>query len=380
MVPTKCDATLEFTSKKGQLYVNNDILYLKGASWFGYETSINVFHGLWNVDYRDLLDFLQKNDFNAIRVPFYLDMVFKDGVPLGIVFYNHNGSSMNTPLKDKTSLEVLDKIIEDAAERGILVMLDLHSFEADAYASNGLWYDATHSEEVILQGWDHLIKRYANQWNVFAFDLKNEPFSTTWNSGNAATDWNSAAQRIGNHILQNGGSRFLIFVEGTAGSPPCKDNCFYGENLQGLNTAPLKLSNQDKLVYSPHSYGPSVYSQPYFKDPNFPHNMPAIWHTHFGFVANATGNAIVVGEWGGLLGGDSEIWINAFADWLISIKATSQFFWCLNPNSSDTGGLLEDDWITPVEPKLKLLRKLIPKPTKFTPNGGKICVNSHAST
>jgi len=207
---------------------------------------------------------------------------------------------------------------------------------------------------------------------VFALDLKNEPFSTTWNAGNPSTDWNTAAERIGNHILQSGGERFLIFVEGTAGSPACTQNCFYGENLQGVKNAPVKLVNQQRLVYSPHVYGPSVYDQPYFKSPDFPNNLPPIWQTHFGFVANTTGNAVVVGEWGGLLGGASEVWLNAFTNWLITNKATNQFFWCLNPNSADTGGLLQDDWMTPVPAKLNLLKKLVPNPTKLVPSKKRI--------
>lgn len=329
------------------------------------------------MDYRDLLDFTANNGFNAIRVPFYLDLILHDAVPNGIVFYNHNGSRMNMPLQNMSSLQALDKIIQDAAARGLLVMLDLHSFESDAYAANGLWYDGSHSEALVITGWQKLVARYANQWNVFAFDLKNEPFLTTWNTGNAATDWNSAVTRIGNAILGSpGGSRFLIFAEGTASSPPCAQNCFYGENLQGAAAAPVKLSQPDKLVYSPHVYGPSVYTQPYFSDPDFPKNMPAIWQTHFGSVPLQTGNAIVVGEWGGLLGGASEIWLNAFADWMIANQFTNQFIWSLNPDSADTGGLLEADWTTPVVPKLQLLKKLVPNPTKISGTNGKICVSN----
>ena len=46
----------------------------------------------------------------------------------------------------------------------------------------------------------------------------------------------------------------------------------------------LKEGHQSKLVYSPHTYGPSVYMQNYFKDRNFPHNMEQIWSSHFAFV------------------------------------------------------------------------------------------------
>lgn len=38
--------------------------------------------------------------------------------------------------------------------------------------------------------------------------------------------------------------------------------------------------------------------------------------------------------------------------------------WCFNPDSSDTGGLVEDDWVTPVAAKMELLAKVQPNPTK----------------
>ena len=33
-------------------------------------------------------------------------------------------------------------------------------------------------------------------------------------------------------------------------------------------------------------------------------------------------------------------------DYLIDIDQRNTFFWCLNPNSGDTGGLLQSDWTT----------------------------------
>lgn len=35
---------------------------------------------------------------------------------------------------------------------------------------------------------------------------------------------------------------------------------------------------------------------------------------------------------------------------------------CLNPTSSDTGGILANDWATPVSYKLDLLKELVPQP------------------
>jgi len=257
--------------------------------------------------------------------------------------------------------------------------LDLHSFKAGTFMQDGLWYDAAHPEAMVLQAWDKLIARYSNQQNVIAFDLKNEPHTTTWNTGNLNTDWDKAAMRIGNHIQQTGGDRFLIFVEGTASSTACSQNCFWGENLIGVRTAPIKLNNQERLVYSPHCYGPSVSNQPYFQDPSFPNNMPPIWEDHYGFVQNLTGQSVVVGEWGGPYSGQTRTWLDSYVTYLIAKKMTSQFWWCLNPNSGDTGGLLLDDWVTPVTDKLNLLARLnqLEAPKYSQDDSGYHCIISY---
>jgi len=368
---TNCGASLTFTSEKGRLYANGKIFNLKGVSWFGYETTNNVFHGLWAQDYHFLLGFLKNNSFNALRVPFYLELMLNDAQPNSINFYQ-----MNQDLQGLSSLQVLDKIVTAAAEMGILIMFDLHSFLAGTFMEDGLWYDSAHPESMVLSTWDKLISRYANQWNVFAVDLKNEPWKTTWNTGNQATDWDKAAARIGNHILSNGGSRFLIFVEGDCTSPSCSDACFWGENMQGLHSAPVALSQKNKLVYSPHSYGPAVAYQSYFNVPSFPKNMPAIWDTHYGFVPSLTGNAMVIGEWGGAVSGQNGLWMNAFVDYLLAKGATDTFFWCLNPDSGDTGGLLDNDWKTPDTAKLNLLKRLVPSPTIITQENSQICLTN----
>ena len=60
--------------------------------------------------------------------------------------------------------------------------------------------------------------------------------------------------------------------------------------------APVQLSNQRRLVYTPHTYGPGVFMQPYFQDNSFPSNMEAVWDQHFAFVQQATGQPIIIGE------------------------------------------------------------------------------------
>ena len=45
----------------------------------------------------------------------------------------------------------------------------------------------------------------------------------------------------------------------------------------------------------------------------------------------------MLGEWGGQLAAPDGTWLNAFVSYLQQQDLTSQFFWCLNPDSGDTG-------------------------------------------
>ena len=112
--------------------------------------------------------------------------------------------------------------------------------------------------------------------------------------------------------------------------------------------------------------------------------MPNIWNLHFGFVEGKTGRAMVIGEWGGHYTGKDKTWQNALADYMIENClqvesfvpfATSQrtlsqdnFYWCLNPNSGDTGGLLKDDWITINTAKAALIARIQPNPSQLSKN------------
>ena len=56
-------------------------------------------------------------------------------------------------------------------------------------------------------------------------------------------------------------------------------------------------------------------------------------------------------------------WLNAYAGYLKSTGMTDNFFWCVNPNSGDTGGLLLNDWVTPDTVKLGILSNVVPNPS-----------------
>ncbi|KAF1315070.1 Cellulase glycosyl hydrolase, partial [Globisporangium splendens] len=222
-----------------------------------------------------------------------------------------------------------------------------------------LWYTSNDNRNWIEDAWKILATRYKNTWNVIGADLKNEPHGeATWGSGDRNTDWRIASLQMANSIHKIT-SKWLIFVEGMDKSSRDDPNfpCFWGENLMDVQRAPLELSVPERLVYSPHVYGPSVSDMSYFHDASFPSNMPAIWDKHFGFIrGNEKYNgAMVIGEWGGAFEkSDDQTWQREFAKYLKD-NELSWFYWAINPNAGDTKGLLKDDWTTPRDDKMSLL-------------------------
>lgn len=95
---------------------------------------------------------------------------------------------------------------------------------------------------------------------------------------------------------------------------------------------------------------------PYFDALDFPANMPAIWEVHFGRMAGRC--------WGSASSAvpttrKDQVWQDAFVDYLPAEDIRIFFYWALNPNSGDTGGILLDDWRTVHEGKMALLHRLM---------------------
>ena len=126
--------------------------------------------------------------------------------------------------------------------------------------------------------------------------------------------------------------------------------------MRGALAQPVRLTDRTKLVYSPHTYGPSVYAQKYFSESDFPSNMPAIWEKRFAFLVDQ-GVPVVIGEMGGFYTDKDMEW----QDWAMAFmkeRGIGVFYFALNPGSKDTGGLLQDDFDTPEYGKLKMLASL----------------------
>ena len=341
---------------------NGDVINLYGVSWFGFETNDHVVHGLWARNWQDMIDQIKSHGFTAIRLPFCPDTLTNTSV--SSINYAHNPD-----LQGLNSLEIMDRVVEELDRQGFYILLDHHT--SDCQSIEELWYRNGYSEEDWISDLVFIADRYKDVERVFAIDLKNEPHGpATWGTGNTATDWNMAAERAAAEVL-DANPDLLVFVQGIESNPVCSGaiNHWWGGNLEPFDCFPLNIP-EDKLVLSPHVYGPDVFVQPYFNDSNFPNNMPAIWETHFGYLVDQ-GYAVIIGEFGGRYGNGGDprdrAWQDAIIDYMDSKGMTDFFYWSWNPNSGDTGGILQDNWQDVWEDKITLLGQLMdgsnPPPT-----------------
>lgn len=331
----------------------NRPVQLRGLNWFGFETDTLAPHGLWARNWKEQLDQMQALGVNALRVPLCPEAIH-GGKTGGI------DGKLNPDLVGKDSAEVLDAFVAELDRRGMYVLLDHH--RPDCSGQSELWYTDKYPESAWIRDLTALAERYRDVRHVIGIDLKNEPRgAATWGTGNSKTDWNSAAERAARAVIKIA-PQWLIFVEGIENNPTCSSEGphFWGENLQPLACTPLDIP-PDRLVLAPHTYGPDVHPQPFFDDPTFPANMPAIWERNFGQFLKQ-GYAVILGEFGGRYGqgGDPKdrVWQDMLVQYLIERRVNSAFYWSWNPNSEDTGGLLQDDWKTVWPDKLALLKRL----------------------
>lgn len=337
------------TSGNQILDVNNKTVRIAGVNWFGFETHNYVVHGLWARNYMDMMKQMVQLGFNTMRIPYSTDMFNPANTPNGINF------SLNPDLQGKSSLQILDKIVAGAGQVGLRIILDHHSSIHDNHSSEPLWYipgSSTYTEQAWIDNWKALAQRYAGNATVIGADLHNEPHGeASWGDGNLATDWQLAAQRGGDAIL-GVNPDWLIFVEGVATYN--HKSYWWGGNLLGAASHPVVLSAANHLVYSVHDYPKSVFDQTWFNAANYPKNLPGVWDQYWGYLYRQNIAPVWVGEFG------SKLQITSDQQWYRQITAyladttgapaggqgISWTWWAWNPDSGDTGGILQGDWKT----------------------------------
>ena len=136
--------------------------------------------------------------------------------------------------------------------------------------------------------------------------------------------------------------------------------------MSGVAAFPVVLNVPNKLVYSMHDYPASVSAQPWFSAANYPQNLGGVWDSHFGYIFKNNTAPLLLGEFGSKLAttvdqqwmhklvdyADGDFDLNGTNDLAAGKKGVSWTFWCFNPNSGDTGGIVGDDWTTVNQTKL----------------------------
>jgi endoglucanase len=321
-------------------------VHLTGVNWFGMETSAFAPHGLEVRNWQDMLDQIVHAGFNTIRFPFSNQFLESTSLPQGIDYQK------NPDLRGLHGLSLLDRLVEGAGQRGLKVILDRH--RPTAYAQSDLWYTREVPESRWIADWVMLARHFLGNPTVIGADLHNEPHgAATWGSGDLKTDWRLAAERAGNAILSVNPS-WLIIVQGV--EQYHSDYYWWGGNLEGAGQFPVHLIEPEKLVYSIHDYGPEVSYQPWFSARDFPRNLPGVWMKYWGYV-QVTGIApVLVGEFGAISVTESSVgaWFHSLIAFM-KHYGFSYTYWAWNPDTWDTGGLLQDDWRTLDRTKLSSL-------------------------
>lgn len=300
----------------------------------------------------------------------------------------------------KNSMEIFDVIMKKMKKYGLKVLVDVHSPASHNSGHNyNLWYytDAASDGDTMAIGafteekitWDMwkdsitwLAKKYNNDDTIVGYDLKNEPHGKRGYNGNscpkdiakwdASTDlnnWAYSATECGRSILKVNPNA-LIFIEGVEQYPKTEKGYTYdtpdiweapadvspwygawwGGNLRGVKDYPIDFGSDamnSQIVYSPHDYGPSVYSQTWFnKDFTTQTLLDDYWYDTWAYINDQDIAPLLIGEWGGHMDGEkNQKWMELLRDYMIA-NHINHTFWGLNPNSGDTGGLLGYDFKT----------------------------------
>jgi aryl-phospho-beta-D-glucosidase BglC (GH1 family) len=335
---------------------------IAAVNWFGTESTTYAPHGLWTASYKTMMTQMVQQGFNAIRLPFSLQTFAPSSTPNGIDF------SKNPDLAGLNGLQVMDKIVACASQLGLKIILDDHRSAAGAGPNgDGLWYGDGYSQQDWINTWTMLASHYAGNSTVIGGDLSNEPHGpATWGDG-GPNDWAAAATLAGNGI-QAVNPNWLILVEGIETYQG--QSTWWGGNLQGVAAHPITLNTPNQLVYSPHDYPASIYPQSWFSDPNYPNSLPAVWDKEWGYIAKSGIAPVLVGEFGSKLQSTSDQqWLQQFVKYIDQTgmsgggQGISWAYWSWNPNSGDTGGILQDDWSTVNTAKIAAIQ-----PAEYHPN------------
>ena len=395
-------------------------VWITGANWFGFNCSENCPHGLYARDVDDMLQSIADHGINTLRLPISsellvswmngkpdkvssiqasytppVDEVGEDGKVTPAGYYtNINKDFVESDGKTvKNSMEIFDIIMQKCKKYGIKVFIDIHSPDANNSGHNyELWYGlAGISTDKWIDSLTWLAEKYSSDDTLIGYDLKNEPHGkrgytgdkcpdtiAKWDGSKDENNWAYAAKKCADSILAVN-PHALIFIEGVEQYPKTEDGntydtpdiwdapadkspwygAWWGGNLRGVKDFPvLPESGTSQIVYSPHDYGPSVYAQTWF-DKDFTEQtlLDDYWYDTWAYINDQDIAPLLIGEWGGHMDkGANQKWMELLRDYMVK-NHINHTFWCINPNSGDTGGLLDATYLNWDDNKYSLFEK-----------------------
>lgn len=376
-------------------------VWLTGCNWFGYNVGSQVFDGVWSQNMHEMLNQIADHGFNLLRVPMSTELLlqWKNGDHDPMIKVNTyanpelsvDGTEGGDPMY---SFDIWNYAVKWCKENGIKIMMDIHSAEtASAGHQVSLWYTDKFSTEDWLEALEWFADYYKDDDTIIAIDLKNEPHGTAdtpdimakWDNSTDANNWKYAAER-GAEAVFKGNPNLLVMVEGTEVYPRFEDgndwtspnidysrypysyyhHTWWGGNFRGVKDYPLDLGDkQDKLVYSPHDYGPLVFAQTWFEGDFTKESLLAdCWQDNWFYIHEQNIAPLLIGEWGGFIDeehdadGKNTKWMLYLRELIIDNKI-HHTFWCFNENSGDTGGLVYDNFGKWDEDKYDLVEKAL---------------------
>lgn len=384
------DDWLHVNDKAQIVDMNGNEVWLTGINWFGYNVGSQIFDGAWSANVHHCLDLIADHGFNLLRVPMSTQILlqWKNNEPDPLIKLNEyenpeltiEGVKGGTPMY---SFDIWNQVVAWCRENGIKIMMDIHSATTNAAGHNyALWYDSNYSTDDWLEALAWFSDYYKDDDTIIAIDLKNEPHGkkddgtfAKWDGSTDENNWRYAAE-LGAKACLDQNPNLLIMVEGIEVYPKFEEGenwsspsvdyanyprspyhgAWWGANFRGVREYPVDLGeHQSQLVYSPHDYGPEVYNQSWFylddDSKTFTRQtlLDDYWYDTWAYLVEEQISPLLMGEWGGWVDeehdktGENRHWLQELRDYMID-KHIHHTFWCFNENSSDTGGLMYDNF------------------------------------
>ena len=161
--------SLSLSTRDGMILANGDPFIIKGATWWGAESSAALPGGLRERSLDDIVTFVTAHGFNAIKLPvLHQHALFNRPIPatsfdprLNPFLLNGAGGASAPPI---SYLEMLLVVARRAAARGVVVWLTADS-------AGRLWYSRSIDEDTVRDSWSALSRQLCLQWNLGA-DVK----------------------------------------------------------------------------------------------------------------------------------------------------------------------------------------------------------------